>query len=366
MKNQRLREDLRIIWAIAAKDIGDAMKNKHTIGVVLTTLALVLFYRLIPQFTEVSGLSSPTVLIYDAGNSRLVEALESSEVLEAYEFDSQAIVEEKLAFAGDKNELALVIPAHFDETLEVGGQPILEGYVLHWLSDAQAKGIQGLVEGEVEKWAGKRIQINLEGNIVYSLPNSFGFPVWGSLSIMYVVLMIGTTLTPHLMLEEKQNKSMDALLISPASSSHIVIGKALTGIFYCFIGAAIALALNAILITHWWLVILTVILGSLFATALGLLLGTIFETRQQLTVWAMPVFAVLLIPVFIAILPRLLPQKVLDVLALIPTVAMEKVIRTSFSETVAFSQVGLSLAIIAGYALLLFVILRWALQRSDR
>jgi ABC-2 type transport system permease protein len=366
MKDLNLRENLRIIWAIAAKDIGDAMKNKHTIGIVPITLALVLIYRLIPQFTEVSGLSSPTVLIYDEGGSTLVEALEDNTVLEAYAYGSQTIMEEELAFGGDKNELALVIPANFEETLEAGGQPVLEGYVLHWVSETQAKEIQGLVEGEIERWAGRRIRVNLDGNTVYSLPNSFGFPVWGSLSIMYVVLMIGVTLTPHLMLEEKQSKSMDALLVSPASSSHIVIGKALTGLFYCFIGAAIALALNAILVTHWWLVILAVILGSLFSTALGLLLGTIFENRQQLTVWTMPIFAVLLIPVFIAILPRLLPQKVLDILAFIPTIAMEKLIRTSFSGTVAFSQIGLSLAIIAGYALLLFVLLRWVLKRSDR
>ena len=366
MKALSLRENLSIIWAITAKDVGDAIKNKHTIGVILTTLALVLIYRLIPQFTVVSGISSPTVLVYDEGDSKLVEALEDSETLEAYEFDSQAIVEEKLAFGGDKNELALVIPASFDETLKAGGEPKLDGYVLHWLTESQVKEIQELVEDEIERWAGRRIRVDLEGNIVYSLPNSFGFPVWGSLSIMYVVIMIGVTLTPHLMLEEKQNKSMDALLISPASSSHIVIGKALTGLFYCLTGAAIALALNEILVTHWWLVILVVILGSFFATALGLLLGTVFEVRQQLTVWAMPVFAVLLIPVFIGILPRLLPQTVLDILGFIPTLAMEKVIRTSFSETVAFSQVGPSLAIISVYTLLLFVALRWALQRSDR
>jgi ABC-2 type transport system permease protein len=366
MKKLSLRENLRIIWAIAAKDIGDALKNKHAIGVILTTLALVLFYRLIPQFIDVADLSSPTVLIYEQGSSRLVEALEKSPTLEAYEFDSLAVVKEKLAFGGDKNELALVIPDHFDETIGSDEEPELDGYVLHWLSPSQAREIQELVEDEIERWAGKRISISLEGNVVYSLPNSFGFPVWGSMSIMYVVTMIGVLLTPHLMLEEKQSKSIDALLVSPASSSHIVIGKALTGLFYCLISAAIAMALNAVLITHGWLVSLVVLLGSLFATALGLLLGTFFEVRQQLTVWVMPVFAVLLIPVFIGILPGLLPETVLDILGLIPTVAMEKVIRTSFTESVTFSQVGPSLAIMAAWTLLFFVLLVWILQRSDR
>jgi ABC-type Na+ efflux pump permease subunit len=366
MQNFGFRENMRIIWAIAAKDIGDAIKNKHTIGVILTTLALVLIYRLIPQFTEVSGLSTPTLLIYDEGDSTLVEALEQSLVLEVYEFGSRSSMEENLAFSGDKNELALVIPADFDEILESDDQPAMDGYVLHWVTETQAREIQELVEDDIKKWSGKRIRIELEGNIIYSLPNSFGFPVWGSLSIMYVVLMIGATLTPHLMLEEKQSKSMEALLISPANNGHIVIGKSLTGLFYCLTGAVIAVALNVSLITHWWLVILVVLLGAIFSTALGLLLGTIFNTRQQLTVWAMPVFAVFLMPVFVGILPRLLPDNVLNILSFIPTVAMEKVLRISFSETVSSSQVIQPLGTILGCSLLLFIIIRWALQRSDR
>jgi ABC-type Na+ efflux pump permease subunit len=366
MKGLSLRENLRIILAIAAKDISDAVRNKYTIGIILPTLAIVLIYRLIPQFTEVSGLSSPTILVYDAGDSTLVEALEASAALEVYEYDSPAVMEEKLAFGGDKNELGLVIPAYFDETLASGGQPVLDGYVLHWVTESQAKGIQGLVEDEIEKWAGKRIQVQLEGNVIYSLPDSFGFPVWGSLSILYVVMMIGVALTPHLILEEKQNKSMEALLVSPASSGQVVMGKALTGLFYCLTGAAIALALNAILVTHWWLVILVTVLGSFFAVALGLLLGTLFENRQQLTVWAMPVFAVLLLPVFIGILPGLLPEGILKIFSLIPTVAMEKVLRTSFSGRFALSQVGLPLLILSFYTILLLAAVRWALQRSDR
>ncbi len=226
--------------------------------------------------------------------------------------------------------------------------------------------IQKLVEGEVERWAGRPAKVDLEGNIVYSLPNSFGFPVWGSLSILYVVIMIGVALTPHLILEEKRNKSMDALLVSPASSGQVVAGKALTGLFYCLTGAAIALALNAVLVTHWWLVILVIVLGSFFATALGLLLGTLFESRQQLTVWAMPVFAVLLLPVFIGILPELLPEVILKVFSFVPTVAMEKVIRTSFAGHYVPSQVGLQLLILSVYAVLILAAVRWALQRSDR
>ena len=80
----------------------------------------------------------------------------------------------------------------------------------------------------------------------------------------------------------------------------------------------------------------------------------------------MPIFAVLLMPVFVGVLPELLPDVIADVFAFIPTVAMEKVLRISFSGSVALSQVGPSLAIISMYTLILLGVLRWVLQRSDR
>jgi ABC-2 type transport system permease protein len=366
MKARHLREKLRIIGAITIKDVLDALRNKQTLGVILPTLAIVLFYRAIPQFVSVSGLSAPTVLLYDEGNSSLVEALEASEALEVYAYGSQAIMEEKLASGGDKNELGLVIPVGFDEMLDTDAPLALSGYALHWVTEAQANVMKELVEEEVERWAGKPIEVELEGNIVYSRPDSFGFPVWGSLSVIYVVFMIGVTLTPHLMLEEKQNKSMDALLVSPASSSDVVIGKALAGLFYCLMGAGIALALNTVLVTHWGLAILAVIFGSVLAVALGLLLGCTFEIKQQLTVWTMPIFAVLLIPVFLAILPQLIPELLLKIFSWIPTVAMERVVRTSFSGNVVLSQVAPQLVLITVYALLLLTLVVRVLRRSDR
>ena len=156
-----VRENLRIIWAITSKDVISAVKDRHTLGVILSTLALVVFYRLIPQFTAVSGLDSPTVLIYDAGNSALVEALEESVTLEAYEYESSAAMKEDLAFGGDKFELGLVIPANFDQIFRSGGQAKLDGFVLHWVTESEAKEIQELVEHEMERWAGKQIQVQL-------------------------------------------------------------------------------------------------------------------------------------------------------------------------------------------------------------
>jgi ABC-type Na+ efflux pump permease subunit len=75
------------------------------------------------------------------------------------------------------------------------------------------------------------------------------------------------------MMAEKQGRTLDVILVSPAGESHVVIAKALTGMVYCLIGGAVAMAVNHNIIVHWWLAILGVVCFSVFAVAVGLALG---------------------------------------------------------------------------------------------
>jgi len=45
------------------------------------------------------------------------------------------------------------------------------------------------------------------------------------------------------MVEEKEKHTMEALLVSPASYSQIVLGKTIAGIFYCLTAAAVVWSL---------------------------------------------------------------------------------------------------------------------------
>lgn len=79
---QRLREDLRIVWAITAKDITDALKNRTTLSVLLTTLFIIVVYRFLPALEGGGDLTN--VLVYDAGSSTLAASLEESLHLQVY------------------------------------------------------------------------------------------------------------------------------------------------------------------------------------------------------------------------------------------------------------------------------------------
>lgn len=359
-----MNRNLHIIWAITTKDIVDALKNKNTLTVILVVLFMIAFYRFMPALEGGEQLSN--VLIYDAGASSLVTALDGSSRLKLYpRYTSQEQMENDLA-SGDAPELGLVVPADFDEALASCEPVELEGYVLHWVKASEANELRVLVESEIADRLGKAVRINLEGNIVYTREDSTGLALMTTISVIFSLVMVGISLVPHLMLDEKHSRTIDALLVSPANSSHIAISKTLTGLFYGLTATAVALAFNAALVTHWALAILAAVCGTLFVVSLGLLLGSLIENRQQLTLWAWVVILPLLLPTMLSFMDDLLPASAVAVMRWMPTVALSRVLRVSFAARAPLADFGPELALIAGCTALTLVVVAWLVRRSDR
>jgi ABC-2 type transport system permease protein len=361
--NIRWRENCRIILAITFKDILEALKNKSTIAVILTSLLMVIFYRFFPALEL--GNELPSLLVYDAGNSALVTYLENSSSFKIYTYPSEASMKEHLA-NGDVPELGLVIPADFDRSLENGDAMALQGYVMYWVKENDAAALQQSLQGELTQILGQPVPIQMAGNLVYHQPQSDGIGVQAGFSIIYIILMVGLTLIAHLMLEEKQTRTLEALLVSPASAGQVVIAKALTGIFYCLLGAGVALAMNRDLVLHWWLAALTAVVGSLFTSSLGLWIGNKIENRGQLTLWAWVLLFPLLIPVFLSLLEGLLPADLIQVFQFIPTVVMFNLFRTSFANPIPVGLTLLQLGWIAAWEGAVLFIVAGQVRRLDQ
>jgi ABC-2 type transport system permease protein len=176
-----------------------------------------------------------------------------------------------------------------------------------------------------------------------------------------------TTLTvPHLMFEEKQSRTIDALLVSPVSIGQMVTGKALAGTFYCLTVVVVAFAFNWAFVVHWALTILTVLWGMLLAVGFGLLLGTFLERREQMMIWAMIPGQFLLGPVFLTVFDVILPETVRNVIYWIPTVALAKAFRYAFSQGATWAQIALHLGIVVISAVFVFALVVWKVRRSNR
>jgi ABC-2 type transport system permease protein len=351
---------LRILWAIAAKDITDVVKNKIILIGLLSMLFVVGVYRVMPALESWGKV--PNVLVYDAGNSALVTLMGNSQAFELWTgYRSEAQMKEKLA-NGQVPELGLAIPAGFDS----GEGAVLQGYVLYWVDEDDAIALKRLVEEEISRLLGRPVSIQLEGNVVYMQPDSSGLGLPASMGMVFVILMIGVSLVPNLILEEKQGKTMDALLVSPAGPIHVTLAKAIAGLFYAAVTVGVALAVNYRLITHWWLTTCVAFCGALFAVAVGLLLGSLIETRQQLMLWAWMVIIPLFLPMMLSVLGDLLPAWLHAIFRWIPSVALFKALRVSFSNQASFGLYGPPLALILACAAALLAVVAWRVRWLDR
>lgn len=356
------KKRVRIIWAIAAKDIVEAVKNKNTLTVLISVLFIVGFYRVMPVLTNEDDM--PCILVYDAGDSRLATMLDNSDAIKLYTYSSEEKMRKYLT-RGDVPELGLVIPADFDQAVANGDPLDLQGYVLYWVSESDAAELEQFAETHVAELLGVPVEIQTAGNTVYMQPDSGG-GVMAALGIIFVTIMIGISLVPHLILEEKKSKTIDALLLSPAGPFEIALGKAVAGLFYGVLATSVSLALNSYLIRQWWLAIAAVLCGSLFTIALGLFLGSFVETRQQLTLYAWVLIMPLFMPPIFVMLDDLIPEWVVDTCRWVPSVALLKLLRISFSNQSGFALYGPQFALMLGGTIIALALVVWRLRRADR
>jgi len=355
-----IRNDLRIVWAITAKDITDSIKNKVTLGVLIPALFILAFYRLLPSLMKEDN--GPNFLVYASGESSLITAMEESNEINLYNYPSQDMMMEQLA-DGDIPELGLIIPSDVDQRIANGEVPQLQGYVLRWASPDEVAELGNFAEAHISELVGAPVQIELTP--IYPQPDSFGLflPTMG---VIFVLFIIGVSMVPNIMIEEKQNKTIDALLISPARPWHMVIGKTLTGMFYALLCMCLWLVLNDNLVVHWWLAILVGLFGALFSVSIGLLLGTVFNVRQQLQLWAWFIFIPLFIPVMLIILSDMLPPALVSFMHWTPTVALFDALRLSYTESTPWMGFAPQLALVFAFTLILLALDAWVIKRSDR
>lgn len=364
MKVKNLSDNLRIMWAIAAKDIVDAIKNKTTISIIVGVAFLMLSGQALPLLLKLKSI--PSVVVYDAGESGLVAELKKSDDLGLRAARSQQEMQDAVGAAASPL-LGLAIPANFDQTLETGGPVELAGYFVHWISPADAAEVEIFFEEKLTQVVGKQVRINTKGRAVYPVPDGGGHPFMVAMSLVTAILTICGAIVPFLMIEEKETHTLDALLVSPASIGQVVAGKATAGTFYGLTAAGVVFAFNLRMVAHWEVALLAALCGTLFAVAVGLLLGSLFDNPGSMNLWFGAALVVLLMPMFLVnTLGANAPAILRTIMSWIPSVLLIKVILISFSGSVPWGEVLTNLGAILGCTGLLLALVVWRVRRSDR
>jgi len=357
---KKLSDRLSIIWAIGSKDLVDAFKNRTTLGIIVTALVFVVMYRFLPQFESMGEL--PRLALYDMGQSEWVAGWEVQSEFVVMEFASQDETERYVAGVSIP-VLGLVLPENFDQAISSGGAVTLDGTIAHWIPEQDAEETRSFFEGKLSEDVGQPLTVDLTP--VYSRPDSRGYPWMAGTALLFTLAMGGMYVIPHLMLEEKQTRTMDTLLVSPATYAELVAGKALAGGVLTGIAGVIVFVVNSILVQHWWVAILACASGTIFVVAAGLLLGSFVESKQQMTFWGFVIMSIMLLPALLSTASRLLSDGVLAALRWTPSLSLLNLARSSFSEQVSFQSIGLDLAVVLGWAAVLYTLNIVVLRRRE-
>lgn len=354
-------DNLNIIWTIASKDIVDALKNRVVVSMIIVLSIILLLPKMLPLIFD----QPQTVLpLYDLGDSNLAARLQNAPALSVQKVHSDQ--EFRMALCtGLFPEIGLQTPLDFDQVIAAGERVELQGYVC-WGRRHEVSALRSKLEAMLTESLAQPVSIHTEGNIVYPPSEGVLFLSMAIMNSVLMILMMGIFLVPSLLFEEKETRTMQALLVSPASIGQVVIGKALAGLFYILVTAVMIFAISWADVTHWGTVLLFVIGGASFSVAVGLVLGSFYEKQQDIAGWMTLLLLLLVGAILVNMLGMELPALVQSILPWVPSVALAAVSRASFSENVSTSMVLSSLGIVLAVSLPLYALVIWKVRRSDR
>ena len=352
-----------IVSAITRKDLVDAIRHRYLLTALVTPLFVALLFRvMLPNLNSREILN---VVVHNAGGSGLVAELRNTPQIGVVEIESaDAIakeVETRKAIGG------VVVPANFDSDLAAGKQPELTVYINNKQNVFGQGAFRRLLDQTVRSFAKQPEPARL---VWVDIDKDADDPIRAGIGLDQMLLpllliltfgMTGAFVVPLLIVEEKEKRTLDFLLSSPASLKEIIAGKALTGVAYTLLIAGLLLAINRSSIRNWLLTSLTVVVGLLFVVGVGLVIGSLLKNTMQVNTWASFVLILLLAPSF----PSIGITKWFEnAMRFIPTYYLSEALKLSMAGTVT-SKLWLNLAVLTGCTIVVFVAAAWALRRRS-
>ena len=352
-----------IVSAITRKDVIDSIRHRYLLTALVTPLLVALLFRVL--LPGVNSRSILTIVVHDPGASASVTKLRKTPqvtVIDATSAESTVSeVENQKAIGG------LVVPVNFDADVAAGKQPELTAYVNNKRTTFEQAAFRRVLDQMVrslEKEPAPALVVWVDMHKeARAQPRGTGLDqMLLPLLLILAFGMTGAFVVPLLLVEEKEKRTLDFLLASPANMKEIIAGKAVTGSVYTLLIAGLLLFINRQFINSWLLTLLTTVLGLLFVVAVGLLLGSFLNNTMQVNTWASFVLIVLLAPSFPSIG---LPSYVDAAWRLVPTYYLTEALKLSMAGTTS-SQFWIYSAVVLGSTIVVFGAAVWALKRQTR
>ena len=210
--------------------------------------------------------------VVDEGSSRITAALQEVDGIEVTVLDDADAM--SAAVEAHDYDAGLLLPAGTDEALAAGQQNELV-LVVSGQSLASTRLVIGVTTlDELRAASGGSPPVDV---VVATVGDQKWVPVEDRLLpfiVMYAVIIAGLFLPASSMVEEREKRTLDALLITPVRMSEILVGKGALGVLLAVMMGWVTLALNDAFGSQPLAMTLFLLLGGVMMAELGLVVGS--------------------------------------------------------------------------------------------
>jgi len=257
--------NLNVILAIFRKDLISSIKSKNILIVLLTPVFLSILFNSTVSLTD--NIVVP-IAVYDEGSSAdFVEHLSSRGNYDVIIADSAGKSEELLY--NQKVAAIMIVPEGFSADVKNGLTPSLNIMVNPY--DAKSVVFLQTYKDIIMDFAGQEYPVSVSLNTFPAdLQSRFNIPIW----IMFTVIFVGIMVLPNTLTTEKEKKTLDAILVSPASEKDVIYGKSFFGLFLTILVSLVIIFINGGFVGNFLSATIFIVLGSTVFTGLGLLIAS--------------------------------------------------------------------------------------------
>jgi len=272
---------LKRVGILLGKELWQGPKNFIFIWILVVPIVLSLAVSLIfgTLFTE-----KPKLGIVDEGSSQLVTIIKETTSLITKEYDT--VSEIKQAAESGAVDMGIVLPEDFDSAVRQGEETEIIAYI--WGEPlAKNRTVLGVtIANLVRELAGQEAPVEIEA---ITLGDEVSIP-WNDRLLALIVLMAvflgGLFLPATSVINEKEKRTLEALVITPTTIGDVFAAKGLLGIILSLFMGVVILILNQAFGSEPMLLLLVLALGAIMAGEIGLLCGALIKDVTSLfAIW---------------------------------------------------------------------------------
>lgn len=360
----------RIITTLFRKDIVDGLRESRVLISLLTPIILAVLYNTL--FPE-DKVFEAKVAYAGPENSAIVQMLvtraetgQSAHLTLRHVRDAD---EARRLVASKDVDVAFVLPDGVDDAIKAGRTPAIALIAPQVPSSASSYVESGLQIGArtlADQKPPATIvaeHVKTGGSADQSVMGEMGARRYFVLATVVMMLgMISMLAVPIMLTEEAEKKTLDALLLV-GSYLEVIVSKALVGLVYVALSVAVMLALTRLRPEDLGMFIGGTGVLALALIGVGLLIGGLFRSAQQVYSWSSLMLLPVIGPAFAVGLP--VPDALDALFKVLPTSQGMRIMANGLVGKPLFSDVWLSFAVLLGWVAIAHGLLAWRLSRRE-